>query len=115
MKDCLFLSKQKLKKAGKKTKENVSQTSVLKNKPASSKVVQKVVKDVKTLTRNPVHNLNLKQTVEPKKVWRKKILSKQDLHNNSSDYQKNAKLVDVVIVDESGRPKTVKAWVSLSN
>ena len=115
MRDCLFLSKQKLKKAGRKTKESVSQTPVLKNKSASSHVVKKVIKDVQVLNKNPKHNLNLKQTVEPKKVWRKKILSKEILHNNSSDYQKNAKLVDVVIVDETGRPKTVKAWVSLSN
>ena len=121
VRDCLFLSKQKLKKAGKKTKENVSQTSVLKNKSASSKVVQKAVKDVKTLTRNPVHNLKLKQTVEPQKVWRKKVLSKEVLpHGNdpsikSNDFKKNSKLIDVIIVDDAGRPNSVKAWVTLSN
>ena len=121
MKDCLFLSKQKLKKAEKKTKGSVSQTQILKAKSVSSKAVKKDDKVVKVLKKNPDHNISFKQTIQPKMVWKAKRLTKEvlahcnDSPTTSTDFKKNSKLVDVIIVDDAGRPKTVKAWVTLSN
>ena len=54
-------------------------------------------------------------------VWKAKKLKTEVLtHCNgssitSTDFKKNSKLVDVIIVDDAGRPKTIKAWVTLSN
>ena len=58
---------------------------------------------------------------EKQSFWRAKSLKTEVLtHCNDSsitskEFQKNSKLIDVIIVDEAGRPKTIKAWVSLSN
>ena len=88
VRDCLALSRQKLRKAEQRTKRKVFQT--------------------------PVKNVN-------QFVWKAKSVKTEVLNHsnnssiNSNEFQKNSKLIDVIIVDDAGRPKSVKAWVSLSN
>lgn len=118
---CPLLSRQRF---GRTVPRSSVYRNFSKSSPKHSSMSPKPVKKTdKIMSVTPTCNqqtLVKKQPSKPLQVWKVKE-SKEDSssHNTPSikvpEILKNHVLIDVVIMDDSGRPKSIKAWVSHSN